>query len=366
MLQRSSHGKIAPCCVFGLALCLSGCHANMYDARSLPIQYAAPPVVNVQALDLSRLAQARATSDTIHAGDVLNVAVVTGAVGEVPENWSLRVAQDGTVNVPLVGAVAVTGTNLLEAERAIRNASIERGVFRRPAVSTTLAARRTHRITVMGAVESPGAYQLPVPNSDLLSALVAAGGLTPQADRTIEIRHSRQDKSRLPMPRDPPPDVAALTSYSAAPATAPGAEVELVDLVEASEGKSNTGHALPDGSIVTVMRRPPRFVHVIGLVRRPNQFEMPHDRPVRVLDAIALAGGLSVPIANKVYVIRKPAETEQAIVVKVSLREAKKSDQENILLMAGDVVSVEETPVTFTVGLLRQFFSIGVSSRVPF
>ena len=55
-----------------------------------------------------------------------------------------------------------------------------------------------------------------------------------------------------------------------------------------------------------------------------------------------------------------------AIVVHVSVRAAKKSSQENIPLMAGDVVSVEETPATFAVGLLRQFFSVGVSSRVPF
>ena len=52
----------------------------------------------------------------------------------------------------------------------------------------SLANRRTNRISVVGAVEDPGTYELPVAGSDLLSALVAAGGLADNADRTIEIR----------------------------------------------------------------------------------------------------------------------------------------------------------------------------------
>ena len=137
--------------------------------RSLPPSYRAPPVVDVQSLDLSRLAPAEVSSEIVQAGDVLGVTVVTGAVGETPESWPLRVAKDGTVNLPLVGVVPVAGKSLLGAELDIRQASIERGVYRQPTVATRLVARRTNQVTVIGAVENPGSYQLPIASSDLLS-----------------------------------------------------------------------------------------------------------------------------------------------------------------------------------------------------
>ena len=350
----------------GLVVCLSGCHRAIYDARTLPPSYRAPPVVDVQSLDLSRLAPVEVSREIVQTGDVLDVTVVTGAAGEIPERWPLRVARDGTVNLPLVGLVPVAGKSLLHTELDIRTASIERGVYRQPTVATRLVARRTNHITVIGAVENPGSYQLPVASSDLLSALIVAGGLTEQADQTIEIRHpslSGQDES---LPPAQPQDQVALTSHSTGASAARGSRVELVDLVDASQAPPTGGHPLADGSIVTVVPRPPRYVHVLGLVKRPNQFPLPHNREMRVLDAIAAAGGLAISIANKVYVIRKPSEIDEAVVIKVSLRAAKMDNEANIPLMAGDVVSVEETPATFTVGLVRQFFSIGVSSGIGF
>ena len=96
-----------------LVVCLSGCHRAIYDARSLPPSFRAPVVVDVQSLDLSRLASADVSSETVQTGDVLDVTVVTGAPGEIPESWPLRVGGDGTVNVPLVGIVPVAGKSLL-------------------------------------------------------------------------------------------------------------------------------------------------------------------------------------------------------------------------------------------------------------
>jgi polysaccharide export outer membrane protein len=322
-------------------------------------------VVDVQSLDLSSLAGEDVPSEQVHAGDVLDVTVVTGATGEIPERWPLRVAGGGTVNVPLVGVVPVAGKSLLAAEREIRLASIERGVYRQPTVATQLLKRRTNQVTVLGAVENPGTYSLPTADSHLLAALMAAGGLTQQADPTIEIRHPTFGDHDQPPPPGRP-DQVALTSHSATSPERSGTTVQLVDLVEASGTPSAGGHPLRDGSVVTVATRPPRFVYVLGLVNRPSQLELPSNREMRVLDAIASAGGLSITIANKVYVIRRPAGTDESIVIKVSLRSAKMENEANIPLMAGDVVSVEETPATFAAGVVRQFFRVGLSSGIAF
>jgi hypothetical protein len=51
--------------------------------------------------------------------------------------------------------------------------------------------------------------------------------------------------------------------------------------------------------------------------------------------------------------------------IRVSIREAKRDGEANVRLAAGDVVSVEETPATFVLDLMRNFIRFGLSSSVP-
>jgi len=51
-------------------------------------------------------------------------------------------------------------------------------------------------------------------------------------------------------------------------------------------------------------------------------------------------------------------------VVRVNVNRAKKDLEENILLAAGDTVSVEETFVSYMRGMLRGAFRIGVGADV--
>ncbi len=375
MPKESRHfPERTPCAVcFGVLVWLSGCYQNIYDARTLPYQYMAQPEVDVQSLNLLPLAQTQATSQVVQVGDVLGVSVISGAVADgSEETWLLRIAQDGMLNVPLVGMVPVAGLDLLEVEQMIRQACVERGVFRRPAVSVTMDTRRTNRVTVMGAVEKPDTYDLPATSSDLLSALVAAGGLAERADRIVEIQPA-QPRSASADYRNlganvPQSQQASLASYSPYPNSPLRPSPIRVDLALASSGQERGGYQLEDGSVVTVRSKPTEYIHVIGLVLRPNQFELPANKELRMLDAIALANGPSVPLANKVYVVRRPPGAPESIVIKSSIRSAKRDARANVLLAPGDVVSVEETPGTFTFVLLRQFFhlGVGVSGRAAF
>ena len=112
-----------------------------------------------------------------------------------------------------------------------------------------------------------------------------------------------------------------------------------------------------------VMKKPKRFIHVIGLVNNADQFEMPDDADLRLLDAVAMAGGLKLEIADKVQVIRQVGEDR--VTIDASIKKCKKDGAANIRLAAGDVVSVEETAVTFVVGTIRDFVRFGFSSAIP-
>ena len=296
------------------------------------------------------------------------MTVVTGTETRQPIPWEIAVGQDGSVDVPLVGPVQVVGLDVREAQSIIRNASIQRGIFRQPSVSMTLSKRQTNRVSVMGAVQNPGTYELPRAGSDLLSAIVSAGGFTSDADRIVEARIPTQV---IPVNVSPPPQTTgpaaevAQTSYGTPivqTKTIPAKTVQ-VDLVSATTNGQPQGYGLPDGSIVMVRKMPARHIQVIGLVNRSNRFELPPGENVRFLDAIAMAQGTKLSLADRSFVIRQVEGGDEPIVIDCSIREAKEDPTKNLLLADGDVVSVEETPFTFLFGTAKDLIRVGLSSR---
>jgi polysaccharide export outer membrane protein len=114
-----------------------------------------------------------------------------------------------------------------------------------------------------------------------------------------------------------------------------------------------------------VREQDPRMIQVIGLVRKPEQFEIKPDKELRLLDAIALANGRTMEIADKVHIIRQLDGMKEPAVIAASVRAAKGGGPDNLLLAAGDIVSVEETPLTFTYGTINHVIRFGFTSAIP-
>jgi polysaccharide export outer membrane protein len=366
-------GQLDTIRILGLAVVVTalGCQQAQYDTKSLPPQFVAQRTVDVSALDLSPLGLPGIDSNQIQAGDAIEVVVATGNENGKPQTWPLRVEQDGFVDVPLVGSVNVKGLDPQAAQMAIRNASIERGIFRRPSVVVNFKERRTNRVTVMGAVEEPGVYELPLAGSSLLDAITMAGGLADDADMVVEVRqtHGLPPPIKGPLQREDDTRIAG-ASYDSTigPNHISGGHAPLsihqINLVTAAAGQPIPERRLNDGALVTVKRRSARVVRVLGLVKNPSQIELPPNKDIRLLDAIAEAGGLRTSIANKVLVIRQIPGSFQPVVVKASIRQAKKDGAANLLLADGDVVSIEETPITFIIGTIQNFVRLGVSTTL--
>lgn len=113
-----------------------------------------------------------------------------------------------------------------------------------------------------------------------------------------------------------------------------------------------------------VTRHDPKPVHVMGLVNKPGQYDLPVNQDLRVLDAIAMAGGASSSVAEKVFVIRQVPGQSEAKVVRVRLSKAKRDGVENLKLAAGDIVSIEQTPFTFALEAVKSFVRVGLSSSL--
>ncbi|HUG68485.1 MAG TPA: polysaccharide biosynthesis/export family protein, partial [Pirellulaceae bacterium] len=339
---------------FVAASTMLGCtRTNLYQASSLPPELSAPRYATLQNVDLSRFARTIGNSQTLYPGDQLEVTVATGLEKNAVPAWKGRIAEDGTINVPLIGTVQVAGLELTQAEQAVRGESIRRGKFVNPNVSIVLDKRRTNSIAVVGAVENPGTYELPASSSDLLSAIAAAGDLAENAGTIVEIRHPPGfvETAMTGHGEGYSTELASLRGDRRLARTPP--RTVQVDLTQAATSDYGD-YSLADGATVMVMERPKRFIHVMGLVNNPSQFEIPEEQQeVSLLGAIAMAGGQTLSIADKVHVIRQLPDRTEPVVIQASVRAAKKDTTSNIRIAAGDIVSVEETPATFVLGTIK-------------
>jgi polysaccharide export outer membrane protein len=345
-----------PACLWAaacLTLVLSaGCHSGRYRASALPPELQAPPLAASRTPDLTSLGQTRPNTEQIFAGDVLEVGISTGLERQNANRWKLRVGDDGVIAVPLVGPVQVAGKMLPDAEYAVHNASVERGIYRNPQVTVQLAERRSIRVSVVGEVTRPGDYNLPLVQADLLAAIAMAGGLKgDSAGDLIEISYP------------PNPYAVQQASYPGGPPSPVAGRNVTIDLREVSQRQPDIH--LENGSVVNVSRKPARTFTVQGLVKKPGRYDGLNDQDIRLLDALAIAGGRTMEIADRVLIFRTVEGSDQPVVITASVNEAKEGGPGNLLIAPGDIVSVEETPVTFALGTISRFARLGFSAAVP-
>lgn len=354
--RRLTVGALLAC------LWLTGCGPTRMTPHSLPRDWQAQPVANAQTVDLTRLTGHVARSDVIGRGDVLEITISAGLSTEDTVTFPVRVNDYGQANVSQVGPVMLEGLDFEEAEAAISMACEQAGLYTSPHVTVTSKRRNMYLITVTGAVELQGTYEIPAGSADLLHAIVAAGGLAEDAGTNVEIRQSARGS------RTHEPAVAGMQGsgdYSLAGHTVTGGssapQVVTVNLASISENAS-TNYRLEDGAVVMVETRDPAALQVLGLVQKPDVYDYPIGENLRVLGALALAGGRSNPIANRILVVRQDPQTGEQAVIQVNYNKAKDDMTENLLLQPGDMVIVDQTAATIFLDTIRTIgFSIGGS-----
>jgi protein involved in polysaccharide export with SLBB domain len=89
-----------------------------------------------------------------------------------------RVARDGSVTLPLLGAVKV-GSNTVEQAIGLIRDLLAKDFLVNPQVSLSITEYAKRRFTVLGQVSRPGTYEMPSDEStSLLQAIATAGGYT--------------------------------------------------------------------------------------------------------------------------------------------------------------------------------------------
>lgn len=144
-------------------------------SRSQP---AAPPAPVVQ----SAAQDSERGLITLGSGDSVQFEVY----GQPDMTSTMYVGEDGTLNVPLAGAIKVGGLTPVEAARRVEKALKDGGFLNDPHVTLTVTQSRSQRVSVLGEVHQPGRYVIDT-GTTVFDLLAQAGGTTDNAASTLYI-----------------------------------------------------------------------------------------------------------------------------------------------------------------------------------
>ncbi len=135
----------------------------------------------------------------VGAGDMLNITVWDHPELTIPQagqrsakDAGIQVHQDGTIFYPYVGKVPVAGRHVTEIRQEITR-RLSRYI-KEPQVDVSVAAFRSQRVFVSGAVNAPRTVFVTNVPTTLIDAINASGGMTTNADwRSVTLTSTRDD-----------------------------------------------------------------------------------------------------------------------------------------------------------------------------
>ncbi|MFH5803137.1 polysaccharide biosynthesis/export family protein [Alienimonas sp. DA493] len=394
---------LAPGCQSLASGPFTACAIDSIPARRLPPGVLARPKEDLIDTSKARLRQRPQEVYTLAAGDTLGV-YIEGILGDedsvppvnFPEDASIPpsigfpvpVREDGTISLPLIAPVSVTGSTLAQAEALVRQAYIEGNILKPEALSNTgiiVTLQRQREVRVLVIREEAGGAQNPTENdaggksgsgylvdlkageNDLLTALSATGGLPGNEalneaiifkggeaggadfDARVAAFRSRPNpcgcKPPLPDPYGPGAIRIPLRFFPEDPPTFTEEDI-----------------TLEAGDIVYVPARD-REKYYTGGVLGGGEFLLPRDYDLNILQAIAAAKGSigtsgsglsglnlfgggrnsSVFPPSRAIVIRQLPNNCGEIVIGVDLNRALTDPRERILIQPEDVIIVQYT-----------------------
>lgn len=227
---------------------------------------------------------------------------------------TVRVSEDGTISMPLLGRLEVAGLTKGELEAMIARLLEERFV-RNPQVTVFVKEYESKKVAVSGAVKKPGSYEM-LGSKTLLEMISLAGGLDSDLGPEIIIFRRNDDGTTKRVP------------------------IELERLVYDADPSLNV--AVMPGDIIYVPTVQKLRIFVTGAVRNPDAYEVPSDEPVTVLKAITLAGGTTDRAAQKRVLVMRTDENGQRVSFEVNLQKIKRGKIEDPILREHDIVLVPE------------------------
>jgi polysaccharide export outer membrane protein len=269
-----------------------------------------PQQVNDRIRTLTKGSKSSVPHDyVIGNGDLLDISVF-----DVPElSKEVRVSQTGTISIPLIPVrLRLAGLSETQAEGKIAELLEANGLVSHPEVGVAVKEHRSQPITVVGAVQHPMVYQADR-DVTLLEVLAEAGGIANDAGDTVIVTRRRLTTFI---------EVANPQSTTAPTASGSGEAPPLDSPATPEPAEKNPG-ATPQA---------PSF---------PTAEELAHANPPVVSATSDAATSPSNPDSTTITVnLNELLETGDT--------------RNNILLHAGDVVTVPHAGIVYVLGAVSR------------
>jgi len=265
--------------------------------------------------------------------DLLQITLYNVAANEqgvMPRTVDVRVSHQGRITMPLLGDVAVVEHTPSWLEQQLK--AKYRTYFVDPQISVFVREYRSQRVSVLGAVQHPGVFELTGPKT-IVDLLALAGGVTDQASRQVQlVRAGPQGRESYVV------DLQDLTGDPAVPANL----------------------TVTGGDVLSVPRAGSFFVD--GAVSKPGAYRL--DRPYTLTQALATAGGCDrdVAQASATQIFRRRNGTTPETLT-VDINKIPRGEAEDPLIYADDVIVV---PISTPRYVVKRFLgAIGMGIGVP-
>jgi polysaccharide export outer membrane protein len=299
------------------------------DQRALPLVEPASQAADSPRQELNpavaatRQPTTRSADYVLGSEDVLNIGVF-----DVPElsNLVVRIANDGSITLPLIGRVQAAGLTPTQLRTELET-DWGKSYLRNPQVTVFLQEFHARPVSVIGAVEKPGLYPLTAPRT-LVEMLSLAGGLakrsTAAAGRFVYVTR----KGGF----DNLPSVQGLRQV------APDKiEIDLRRLLYSHEDALNV--EIKPLDIISVSKADIIYVGGEG-VRKAGAFVLEDRDNVTVLQALAMAEGLTPNAAKSDARIIRTDPDGSRTMIPVNLKKVLKGRAPDLALTANDILFV--------------------------
>ena len=222
----------------------------------------------------------------IGPGDLLSIRI-----GEVGKYEQIRVSNSGKIHAPHLGILRVHDLTVAELEASIAGALREKGLINNPVVQVNVTKPLSKPVYILGEVIIPGQFVL-VDDMHVLDLVVLGGGLNELATPRAHLYRRKALRS----------EEEAAQAYNS---TDWADEVLTIDFERIASGQ-DPDVKLQAGDVLYVPERKQHAFFVTGDVAHPGRFPYPQtgshrmsavssiavsDRPFRITEAIATAGG---------------------------------------------------------------------------
>jgi polysaccharide biosynthesis/export protein len=252
--------------------------------------------------------------------------VITIDVFDIPElsKFDAQVGNDGTITVPLLGAVKAAGLTQAQLRDELAK-EWGRKYLNRPQVTLYLKDFKSRPVYVIGSVAKPGVYYM-TGRRTLLEVLAMAGGLAgggAAAGKELYVERPTgfQDLPIQDGMNQIAPDKVSIEAKKLLYSEDTGLNIELKPF-----------------DTVSVSR--PGIVYLAGAFNRPGGYVLTDKDTITVLEAIAMAGGIGGNArTSEAKIIRRKNDSDTiGTEIPIDIRKLMKGKIQDVALAANDIL----------------------------